>query len=156
MALMRAHTDVDAQDVLTRMSLATMYAQHGRGDDELRMLEEVRDVVPMPDMKWKRTSAVALHERLAEMYGERKRHDDAELAWSCAVGCARMQLSKKDGAAEDIKPLDAALVADLVARHGESLNLLGRTDEARAHADEALRLDPSNETAKKLLDSLTK
>jgi cytochrome c-type biogenesis protein CcmH/NrfG len=153
-ALMRAHVDVDEEDLATRMSLATIYAQHGRPDDERTMLEEVREIAPMPNMKWSRASAVSLHERLAEMYMERKRYADAELAWACAVGCARMQLAVKDGAPEEIKPFDAAAVAELVARHGESLHLIGRTEDAKARADEAMRLDPENEAAKKLLESL--
>jgi tetratricopeptide (TPR) repeat protein len=155
-ALMRAHVDLDEEDMSTRMALATIYAQHGRPDDELLMLEQVRDIAPLPNMKWKRSSAVALHERLGELYMDRKRYDDAELAWSCAVGCARMQLVKKDGSPDDIKPLDPPAVADLLARQGESLHLLGRVDEAKARADEALRLDPENEAAKKLAESLAR
>jgi tetratricopeptide (TPR) repeat protein len=155
-ALMRAHVDVDEEDMTTRMSLATIYAQHGRPDDELAMLEQVRDIAPLPNMRWKRSSAVALHERLGEMYMERKRYEDAELAWSCAVGCARMQLPAKEGEPADIKPFDAPAVADLLARHGESLHLLGRVDEAKARAEEALRLDPENEAAKKLSASLVR
>jgi cytochrome c-type biogenesis protein CcmH/NrfG len=155
-ALMRAHVDLDEDDLTTRMALATIYAQHGRPDDELVMLEQVRDIAPLPNMKWKRTSAVALHERLGDLYMDKKKYDDAELAWSCAVGCARMQLPEKEGKPEDVKPLDAPAVADLIARHGESLHMLGRIDEAKARAQEALRLDPGNEAAKKLSESLTR
>jgi len=86
----------------------------------------------------------------------KKQYDDAELAWSCAVGCARMQLPEKEGKPEDVKPFDATAVADLIARHGESLQLLGRVDEAKARAQEALRLDPENEAAKKLAGSLAR
>jgi tetratricopeptide (TPR) repeat protein len=151
---MRAHVDIDEEDMSTRMALATIYAQHGHPDDELLMLEQVRDIAPLPNMKWKRSSAVALHERLGDLYMARKRYDDAELAWSCAVGCARMQLVAKDGKAEDLKPLEPPAVADLLAHQGESLHLLGRVDEAKARAEEALRLDPENEAAKKLTESL--
>ncbi len=169
MALLRAHVDLDENDLFTRKSLAEMYAQHGRVDDELAMFEQMRDIAPLPNgggrapgdaprpggglapsgAGWPRDAALAVHERLAEMYMDRKRYADAELAWSCAVGVARMDLGPKGEPAAD-----SPTVATLLASHGESLHLLGRDDEARSRADEALRMDPQNDAAKKLADSL--
>lgn len=148
-ALLRAHVDVDEEDVPTRRQLATIYAQHGKPDEELTMLEQILDVVPLPNGKlWSREDAIWLHRRLAEMYMERKRYADAELAWSCAVGVARMELGQRGG-----PPASAADTADLLAHHAESLLLLGREDQARARVDEALRLDETNETANRLHES---
>jgi tetratricopeptide (TPR) repeat protein len=170
-ALMRAHVDLDEDDVGTRKQLATMYAQQNRSDDELAMLEGLRDIVPLPNVAarpprkpddktdqpeekhqgWQREDAVAVHERLAEIYIERKRYADAELAWSCAVGCARMDLG-----ATGPKALDPTHVAEMVACQGEALHLLGRIDEAKARLEEALRLDPNCESAKALKEVLTR
>jgi tetratricopeptide (TPR) repeat protein len=156
MALMRAHVDVDEEDLGTRKQLVEMYSQHARPDDELRMLEEMRDIAPLPNMNplwanqaWPRAEATAIHERLGEIYLERKRYAEAELAWSCAVGAARMEL----GAKAD-PPAEAPVLAELLARHAESLHLLGKADECRAKLDEALRLDPECEAAKKLQGEL--
>jgi tetratricopeptide (TPR) repeat protein len=175
MKLMRAHVDFDEDDVGTRKELATMYAQHGKPDDELLMLEQLRDIVPLPNsvmrpaggegtkkddkkdaperkaVGWTRADAGGLHERLAEHYMDRKRYADAELAWACAVGAARMDLGPNGE-----PPLEPTALAGLVVAHGESLRLLGRAEEARARAEEALRLDPANEDAKKLKDDLTR
>ncbi len=150
-ALMRAHVDVDEEDLGTRRQLVTIYSQHGKPDDELLMLEQMLDIAPLPNAKWKREDATQLHERLGELYVERKRYADAELAWSCAVGTARMDLGPKgEPAAEPVR------VAELLARHAESLHLLGRDDDARACVEEALRLDEACEPALKLRDSLTR
>lgn len=149
MTLLRAHVDVDEQDLATRKELVTMYAQHDRADDELVMLEQMRDIAPLPNGKWARAEATALHERLGEVYLERKRYPDAELAWSCAVGVARMDLGPKG------EPAAAVLVlGDLLAHHAEALHLVGRDDEARPKLEEALRADPENELAKKLEGTL--
>lgn len=150
-ALMRAHVDVDEEDLGTRKQLVTIYSQHGKPDDELLMLEQMLDIAPMPNGKWKREDAAQLHERLGEIYVERKRYEDAELAWSCAVGVARMDLGPKGEPAAE-----APRVAELLARHAESLHLLGRDDEARARVEEALRLDAASEPALKLRESLTR
>lgn len=150
-SLLRAHVDVDEEDLGTRRQLATIYSQHGRPDDELLMLEQMLDIAPLPNAKWSREDATQLHERLAEIYMERKRWADAELAWSCAVGVARMDLGPKgEPAAESTR------VAALLAQHGTALHLLGRRDEARARVEEALRLDDACEPALKLRDSLTR
>jgi hypothetical protein len=100
---------------------------------------------------WPRTEAVALHERLAEIYMERKRYADAELAWSCAVGVARMDVGGKGE-----PPAEPSVVADLLAHHAEALHLVGHDDDCRARIEEALRLDPENEAAKKLRESLSR
>jgi len=163
-ALMRAHVDMDEDDIGTREALATMYAQHGKPDDELAMLEQLRDIVPLPNAPaeeaaarrpsknaWGRVRATTLHERLAEMYMERKRYADAELAWACAVGVSRMDLGPKGE-----KQADGATTAALLAGHAESLRMLGKNDEAKSRAEEALRLDPANEDAKKLLETLAR
>ena len=148
-ALMRAHVDVDEEDVPTRRQLATMYSQRGKADEELAMLEQIIDVVPLPNGKWTRDDAVWLHRRLAEIYMERKRYADAELAWSCAVGVARMEVGQRGGG----EPASAADTADLLAHHAESLLLLGREAEAKARVGEALRLDETNELANRLHES---
>jgi tetratricopeptide (TPR) repeat protein len=162
-SLLRAHVDVDEDDLSTRKALAGMYAQHARPDDELLMLEQMRDIAPLPNAPsrdpgappspraaagWPRDAAVSLHERLGEMYMERKRYADAELAYACAVGVARMDIG--DGAPGAEPPV----VADLLAHHAETLHLLGRADDARARLAEALRLDAENELAKKLQQTL--
>jgi tetratricopeptide (TPR) repeat protein len=151
-ALMRAHVDVDEEDVPTRRQLATIYAQHGKPDQELAMLEQILDVVPLPNGKWSRIDAIWLHRRLAEMYMERKRYEDAELAWSCAVGVARMEVGRRGGG----PVASPAETADLLAHHAESLHLLGREEQAKARVDEALRLDETNETANRLHESISR
>jgi tetratricopeptide (TPR) repeat protein len=123
----------------------------------------MRDIAPLPNAPsrdpgappspraaagWPRDAAVSLHERLGEMYMERKRYADAELAYACAVGVARMDIG--DGAPGAEPPV----VADLLAHHAETLHLLGRADDARARLAEALRLDAENELAKKLQQTL--
>ena len=150
-ALMRAHVDVDEEDIATRRQLATVYAQHSKPDDELLMLEQILDIVPLPNGKWGRDDAIQLHRRLAEMYLERKRYEDAELAWSCAVGVARMELGPRSA-----PPAQPAETADLLAHHAESLHLLGREEQAKARVDEALRLDETNETANRLHESFSR
>jgi tetratricopeptide (TPR) repeat protein len=168
LALMRAHSDVDETDVGTRKALAGMYSQHGKFDDEMKVLEEMRDVAPLPNLApaqqrpggkspagpprgWTRENALAIHERLGELYLERKRYADAELAYACAVGVARMDVGSKDD-----PPLEGAAVADLLAHQAEALHLLGKADEARARLDEAKRLDPENEAVKKLEQSISR
>jgi tetratricopeptide (TPR) repeat protein len=163
-ALLRAHVDVDEDDVAVRRQLAGIYAQHEKPDDELLMLEQLRDLVPLPNgampgppapggaphqALWDRESAIWLHERLGEIYLARKRYEDAELAWSCAVGVARMNLGAKGE-----PPAESDVVANLLAHHAESLQLVGRIDEARSRAQEALRLDAENELAKRVLEAL--
>lgn len=156
MGLMRAHVDVDEADLGTRKQLAGMYAEHDKPDDELLMLEQMRDIAPLPNVSpewpkaaWPRANAIALHQRLGESYMDRKRYADAELAYACAVGAARMNTG-----IETDPPAEAPIVADLLAHHAEALHLIGHDDECRARIDEALRLDPENETAKKLQQSL--
>jgi tetratricopeptide (TPR) repeat protein len=151
-ALMRAHVDVDEEDVPTRRELATIYAQHSKPDDELAMLEQILDVVPLPNDKWTRVDAIWLHRRLAEIYMERKRYADAELAWSCAVGVARMEVGQRGGG----EPAPPAETADLLAHHAESLLLVGREDQAKARVAEALRLDETNEIANRLHESFSR
>jgi len=158
MDLLRAHVDLDEEDVGTRKDLATMYAQHGRPDDELAMLEQMRDIVADPERRQEpsaagpvaaRNSALALNERLGEMYLERKRYEDAELAYACAIGVARMDLAMKEQ-----PPSDPPVVAELLAHHAETLHLLGKDEDARARIEEAKRLDPENETVKKVEETL--
>jgi tetratricopeptide (TPR) repeat protein len=150
-ALLRAHVDVDEEDVGTRRRLATIYSQHKDENGELAMLEQILDVVPLPNgEEWTRVDAIWLHRRLAEIYMERKRYEDAELAWSCAVGVARMEVGRRGGG----DPAPPADTADLLAHHAESLHLLGRDDQAKARVAEALRLDETNEKANKLHESI--
>jgi tetratricopeptide (TPR) repeat protein len=136
------------------------------------MLEQILDIAPLPNapreqntdesdpktpMKasghgWPRESAIALHQRLGEIYLERKRYEDAELAWSCAVGVARMEVGRRGGG----PVASPAETADLLAHHAESLHLLGREEQAKARVDEALRLDETNETANRLHESISR
>ena len=156
-ALLRAHVDMDEDDLGTRRQLAAIYAQDGKADDELAMLEQMRDIAPLPNVgpnvpppaRWRRDAALAIHERLGEMYLERKRYPEAELAWACAVGVARMELQVKD---EPVAP--PAALAELLAHHAEALHLIGRDDAARARVEEAKRLDPENEAVRKAEQSL--
>ncbi len=149
MALLRAHADVDEDDFQTRLQLANWYSDQGRADDELLLREQIRDVVPLPHGPWRRDAATDLHERLGEMYLDRKRYADAELAFGTAVAVARMDLGR-----DADPPLDPQTLADLLARHAETLHLLGRTDDARRRLDEALRADPENARAQDLRRTL--
>lgn len=148
--LVREHVDIDENDIGDRKQLAKMYGEHDLGEDELLMLEQLRDLAPLPNKGWSRQDALDVHHRLAEIYTTQKRYDDAELAFACAVGVARMPVEPTD----KNPPLTGSDMADLLAGHAESLMLLGRADDARAKVAEALRNDPENEAAKKLMKSL--
>jgi tetratricopeptide (TPR) repeat protein len=149
MKLTEDHARVAEDDFASRAKLAGWYRDRGRSDDELRTLEEMRDVVPLPNGPWKREACADLHERLAQLYLDRKRWPDAELAARTAASVASMALRK----GEDPPPPEPQR-AELVALHAETLHLLGRDDDARRRADEALRLDPANERAGALAEKL--
>lgn len=149
MKLLEAHVAVAEDDHVHRKRLAEHYRDRGRTDDELTMLEQMRDIVPLPNGPWSREDCAALHERLAEIYLERKRFADAELAASMAAGVAGMPLRRgEDG------PLDDAERSSLLTLHAETLHLLGRDADARRRLEEALRLDGTNEKASSLLQKL--
>ena len=109
----------------------------------------MRDVVPLPNGPWGRAACAELHERLTQLYLDRKRWADAEVAARMAAAVGVMDL--RDGEAG---PLGDVEQARLVAAHAETLHLLGRDDEARRRAEEALRLDPANERAGVLVEKL--
>lgn len=143
MELFRAHAAIAEDDVATRERLATWHGDAGRTDEERRMLLELRDIVPLPNGAWTREKAARLHERLARIALERKDAADAERSAATAAAVADMPLGPKGE-----EPLDDPSRSGLAALHAETLLLLGRTDEARRRADEAVRLDPENGDAR--------
>jgi tetratricopeptide (TPR) repeat protein len=149
MKLYEDHVRVAEDDFVVRAKLAGYYRDRGRTDDELRMLLEMRDVVPLPNMGWDREACSGLHERLAQIQLERKLWADAELSARTAAAVAGMSLRPKEP-----PPLADGRRAELIALHAETLHLLGRDDEAKRRAEEALRLDPANERAGGLVEKL--
>lgn len=156
MRLLEAHVAIEEENFVHRARLAEHYRDRGRAADELRMLEGMRDVVPLPNVvaghpgaQWDRDRCADLHERLAELYIDAKRWPDAELAAGMAASVAAMPLRRAEP-----PPLSDARRSELVTLHAETLNLLGRTADARRRTEEALRLDPTNERAGVLLEKL--
>jgi tetratricopeptide (TPR) repeat protein len=143
--LLRDHTDMDEDDWQTRWRLATLYETRGQQDQQLIMLEQVRDVCPLPNGPFTRSMAVELHGRLGELYAGLTRHGDAEFAFRLAVGVARMDAGDRAEPA-----LTGPDLSDLLVRHAEALRTLGREEDALAAVRDALREDPENDDAKDL------
>lgn len=151
MTLLRAHAEVVEDDFQTRLRLATWYRDHGKAEEELRMMREVLDIVPLPNGPWTREASAEFHERLARILLDRKDPAEAERAAAAAAAVAVMDLKR-----EGTPPLDESRRSELVGLHAETLWLLGRTDDARRRAAEALRLDPENADARALVEKLPK
>jgi tetratricopeptide (TPR) repeat protein len=149
MKLQEDHVRIAEDDFVVRMKLAGFYRDRGRADDELRTLLEIRDVTPLPNGDWNREACASLHERTATLQMERKDWPAAELSSRMAVSVSAMSLRPNEA-----PPLADGRRAELLTLHAEALHLLGRDDEARRRADEALRLDPGNEKAGELSEKL--
>ena len=149
MKLLEEQVAVSEDDFVARAKLAGWYRDLGRTDDELRTLLEMRDIVPLPNGPWNREGCAGLHERIAQLELERKAYPEAEVAARMAAEVAGMQLRKGESL-----PLDDVRRAELLALHAETLQLLGRNDDAKRRAEEALRLDPANDHAGVLLEKL--
>jgi hypothetical protein len=115
------------------------------------MLDEILDIVPLPNGPWTREACAEFHERRAVTALERKDYAEAERAAAAASAVAVMELAR-----EGARMLDEPRRSELVRLHAESLWLLGRTDDARRLVAEALRLDPENADARTLAEKLPK
>ncbi|MCG3132970.1 MAG: Beta-barrel assembly-enhancing protease [Planctomycetes bacterium] len=152
MKLLQDHCAVAEDDFATRQRLAKHYETTGCADDELRTLLEMRDVVPLPNGRnWPREQCASLHERLARIQLGRKAFAEAEVSALMAFEASFMDLGRQGE-----PPLVDRRRAELLALRGTALDLLGRKDEARKAAEEALRLDPESEDARDLLDRLSR
>ena len=149
MDILGAHVARDENDFATRMKLIDFARARQRKEVELDLAEHVREIVPLPNLKWSREDCAGIHERISQLRLERKDHAPAELAARCAAEVAIMSL----GSAGE-KPLEPARRAELLAAHAETLRLLGRSDESASRAREAIRLDPENVEAAETLRNL--
>jgi len=126
----RARAELDNTDVEGRWRLFAWYRDQGDAPRARAMLEELLWVIPFD---------LELHVELAALYRDAGRREEESRELEVAVALCEDALRQ------------AELLRLLAAAEAE----LGRTDDARFHLEEALRLAPEDEEARRALEKLS-
>lgn len=143
----------NAGDVEVRLQVAEWLDEKGRYADSEVLYREANEVDPFRR---------ALHKRWGMALSALGRHEDALREFGVALlvpGALDPALGPKpeevgDAAWQEAEKRFDADRPEILARRAGALLALGRKDEARAAAEEALALDPEQELARGVLDGL--
>jgi len=139
----------NAGDVRIRLAVAAELDDEGRYAESERLYEEANEVDPF---------ARDLHRRWGIALAALGRHEEALREFDVALKVPFELDRDVAGVAPELR--EGARVAwdarkpEIVARAARALAALGRTEEARARAEEALALDEDEGIAREVLDSL--
>ncbi|MEN8149674.1 MAG: tetratricopeptide repeat protein [Planctomycetota bacterium] len=122
-------------DIRIRLELSSYYEET---EDWAKLAEILTQVVRIYPLAMDEDTGFTVHARLAGALSRVKRHEEAAMEYEVAL-----ELGVAKG-------VEAGVRADL----GETLRLLGRTADAKFHAEAALEIDPECEPAKELLERL--